>query len=66
MTVEVDSLRVGDRIRDSRGAVLTVHQIVPAESRDHPSKGWIVCAEYDHGHGISFDASAADHYTLVD
>lgn len=63
--VDVTTLRVGDRIRNDRGQVLTVHEIVGADTRDDPSAGPIVCAEYDHGHGISFDASSAHRYRSV-
>lgn len=65
MSVDVTALRVGDRIRNDRGQALTVHDIVAADTRDDPSAGPMVCAEYDHGYGVSFDASGADRYAKV-
>lgn len=63
MALDVNAVRVGDRIRDDRGRVLTVHEIRLAETRDDPSAGPIVCAEFDHGHGICIDAITAHCYT---
>ncbi|BBX37529.1 hypothetical protein MMAG44476_39220 [Mycolicibacterium mageritense DSM 44476 = CIP 104973] len=62
MGLDVNATSVGDRIRDDRGKVLTVHEIRPADTRDDPSAGPIVCAEFDHGHGVCIDAATAHRY----
>jgi hypothetical protein len=62
MALDVNAARVGDRIRDDRGRGLTVHEIRAADTRDDPAAGPIVCAEFDHGHGICIDAATAHRY----
>ena len=66
MALDLNKLRIGDRIRNDRGHELTVREIIEEVDRDRIGAGGrLISAEYEHGRGVTFDAATADHYRKV-